>query len=88
MNPDPKYKHDCLDCSFIGRDTDDSGYEIDIHICCNTTGISRNSIIGRYGDSGYEYQSYPAFISKIDLSLVPKWVTRGFDRARIKGIIK
>ncbi len=62
----PVYMHDCQKCIFLGTLkplSSDGEKEIDCYICIKSN-INLSSIIGRYGNEGYQYVSshpYHAF---------------------------
>lgn len=47
---EPKFKHDCTACHFLGH-----FFKHDVYVCDN--GYSGGSIVARYGDEGPDYQS-------------------------------
>jgi hypothetical protein len=52
-NEKPQFKHDCSNCTFLGRHRDD--YEYDLYHCMQ--GGSLPTVIARYGDYGPDYLS-------------------------------
>lgn len=57
----PKYKHDCDECKFLGQYLSNTARVIDIYWCQrkgkDPTMLSLTSVIGRYGNRGEEYAS-------------------------------
>lgn len=55
---EPKYKHDCLECNFLGRHQlageQDLPAEYDLYFC---NGRISPTVIARYGSEGHEYLS-------------------------------
>jgi hypothetical protein len=56
----PKYKHDCIDCKFLGtKKYQDKEY--DLYYCNPTKDISSGTLIARFSDEGSEYSSGTGF---------------------------
>ena len=83
MKADPQFTHDCLKCSYLGRDIDLDNAEIDVYVCATANG---NSIVGRYGDIGHEYISVPGWVwMGRDPGDLPTWVLTAIKRVMQKG---
>lgn len=51
----PKFKHDCTNCKFLGHAKDQDWYS------CKNEMLGSRSIIARFGDDGIEYKSCSLF---------------------------
>lgn len=49
----PVYQHDCDACVFLGTVLGDADYPYDLYACVGPS----NTVIARYGNYGWQYQS-------------------------------
>lgn len=78
-NEEPKFKHDCSQCTFLGRHRDD--YEYDLYHC-EKSGLP--TIIARFGDYGSDYMSGMVFgIKEIKNGEFNKPLAQAYMRAKV-----
>lgn len=80
----PQFKHDCDECVFLGRySTPTSQPARDLYVCRKTLdAVGGCTIIGRHGNDGLEYGSYPITIAPrvaLDLPYVAEALKRCAD---------
>lgn len=50
----PKWKHDCMYCTYLGAAPDIDGSQLDLYICQRQ---KLPSVLARYGNQGHQYLS-------------------------------
>ncbi len=89
-NMEPRYRHDCDACVYLGRFTNDVGSR-DLYWCKSRSHPNLDSVIRRYGNDGREYTSYhppEAFAGTPEqhLEAFGEWYAVALMRAAQRGL--